>query len=78
MRRLARPFVLARSGEGPVQAFRGGAFLAEPKGMGWLMLPFGATGQWAAGLGALALYAAGSFFWAQRQAHGPQALPRKD
>ena len=71
-------FVLARSGEGPVQAFRGGAFLAEPKGMGWLMLPFGATEQWAAGLGALALYAAGSFFWAQRQAHGPQALPRKD
>jgi hypothetical protein len=41
-------------------------FLAEPKGMAWLMLPFAAAGQWVAGLGALALYAAGSFFWAQR------------
>ena len=45
-------------------------FLAEPKGMGWLMLPFAATGQWVAGLGALALYAAGSFFWVQR---GPRS-----
>ena len=46
-------------------------FLAEPKGMGWLMLPFGATGQWVAGLGALSLYAIGSFFWVQRQVHAP-------
>jgi hypothetical protein len=41
------------------------------------MLPFAVTGAWATGLGALAVYAAGSFFWAQREAHrlpaaGPQ------
>jgi hypothetical protein len=46
-------------------------FLAEPKGMGWLMLPFGATGQWVAGLGVLSLYAIGSFFWVQRYVHTP-------
>jgi hypothetical protein len=52
-------------------------FFAERKGMSWLMLPFAVTGAWATGLGALAVYAAGSFFWAQREAHrlpaaGPQ------
>ena len=45
-------------------------FLAERKGMAWLMLPFALTGLWAPGLAALAAYAAGSFFWAQRRAHG--------
>ncbi|MDQ3139788.1 MAG: hypothetical protein M3Q15_03595, partial [Pseudomonadota bacterium] len=45
------------------------AFLAEAKGMGWLLLPFAATGLWAWGLGALAVYAAGSFFLVQRQAY---------
>jgi hypothetical protein len=52
-------------------------FFAERKGMSWLMLPFAVTGAWVTGLGALALYAAGSFFWAQREVHrlpaaGPQ------
>lgn len=56
----------------------GSVFLAEPKGMAWLMLPFAGTGQWMIGLGALALYAAGSFFWAQRQVHGRVAAPEQD
>ncbi|MGE5723333.1 MAG: hypothetical protein ACM3YM_12825 [Sphingomonadales bacterium] len=44
-------------------------FLAERKGMTWLMLPFALTGSWLAGLFALTFYAAGSFFWAQHQVH---------
>lgn len=49
--------------------------LAEWKGMAWLMVPFGVTGFWTAGLVFLACYAAASFFWAQRHAHttGPAA-----
>jgi hypothetical protein len=31
-----------------------------------------------AGIGALALYAAGSFFWAQRQVHGPRSAAEQD
>jgi hypothetical protein len=50
-------------------------FLAERKGMIWGMLPFAVAGSWVAGLGALAAYAAGSFFWAQRHAHGPVGRP---
>ncbi|HEY0627068.1 MAG TPA: hypothetical protein VGD10_10085 [Allosphingosinicella sp.] len=71
-------FLVALAGERAPRGTRAGAFLAEPKGMAWLMLPFAATGQWAAGLGALALYAAGSFFWGQRQVHGPKGLSPKD
>lgn len=71
-------FVVALAGEGPTQLIRGGPFLAEPKGMGWLMLPFAAAGQWAAGLGALAAYAAASFFWAQKQVHARQGFAKKD
>ncbi len=63
-------FVLALQGEEPDRSQPSTLFLAEPKGMAWLMLPFAATGQWVAGMGALALYAAGSFFWAQRGRHG--------
>jgi len=44
-------------------------FLAERKGMAWLIVPFAAFGYWQWGLGALLAYAAGSFFWAQREAH---------
>jgi hypothetical protein len=44
-------------------------FLAERKGLIWLMLPFALTGSWLAGLFAMALYAAGSFFWAQHHVH---------
>jgi hypothetical protein len=48
---------------------RGGLFLAERKGMTWLMLPFAAFGLWHVGLAALFVYAAASFFWAQRAVH---------
>jgi hypothetical protein len=44
-------------------------WLAERKGMTWLLLPFAAAGLWGTGLTALAAYAAGSFFWAQRHVH---------
>jgi O-antigen/teichoic acid export membrane protein len=55
---------------------RGEMLLAEPKGMIWLMLPFAAFGLWHAGLATLFAYAAGSFFWAQREAHAVRALPQ--
>jgi hypothetical protein len=41
--------------------------------MTWLILPFAAFGYWQAGLAALFAYAAGSFFWAQREAHAASA-----
>jgi hypothetical protein len=53
-------------------------FLAERKGMTWLMLPFAIAGAWVTGLGALALYATGSFFWAQREAHRPRRVVQQD
>ncbi|MBA3677808.1 MAG: hypothetical protein H0W74_10475 [Sphingosinicella sp.] len=62
-------FTAALNGEGRRTEIPGGILLAEPKGMAWLMLPFAIAGQWTIGLGALALYAAGSFFWAQYQVH---------
>ena len=46
-------------------------WLAERKGMAWLLLPFALFGLWATGLGVLWAYAAGSFFWAQRRVHRP-------
>lgn len=51
-------------------------FFAERKGLTWAMLPFAATGAWLTGLIALAVYAAGSFFWAQHLVHGGRS--RKD
>ena len=56
----------------------GGLWLAERKGMSWLMLPFAAAGLWGTGLAALALYAAGSFFWAQRHVHRLLPTPPSD
>jgi hypothetical protein len=53
-------------------------WLAERKGMSWLLLPFAAMGLWGTGLTALAAYAAGSFFWAQRHVHRPVSAPRAD
>ncbi|QAY79021.1 hypothetical protein [Sphingosinicella sp. BN140058] len=50
-------------------------WLAERKGMSWLLLPFAATGLWGTGLTLLAFYAGGSFFWAQRHVHKPAPLP---
>ena len=62
-------FLVALEIETEGRRVRGAMFLAERKGMAWLMLPFAAFGYWHAGLGALFAYAAGSFFWAQREAH---------
>ena len=56
---------------------RGSVWLAEPRGMAWLMLPFAVFGLWHAGLALLFVYAAGSFFWAQHEAHRPPP-PRQD
>ncbi len=44
-------------------------FFAERKGMTWAMLPFAVTGAWLTGLVVLAVYAGGSFFWAQNEVH---------
>ena len=68
-------FMIALYGETEGQEVRAGHWLAEPKGMAWLMLPFALTGSWIAGLGTLATYAAGSFFWAQRQIHRRLSAP---
>lgn len=62
-------FVAALTVEKRALSVAPSALLAEAKGMAWLLLPFAATGIWAWGLVALALYAAGSFFLVQRQAH---------
>jgi hypothetical protein len=71
-------FVIALRVETAGRTPAGGVWLAEAKGLAWMMLPFAAAGLWVAGLAALALYAAGSFFWAQRQAHGGGAARGQD
>ena len=53
----------------------GKTFLAERKGMTWAMVPFAVGGSWVAGLGALAAYAAGSFFWVQHKVHAKEPVP---
>jgi hypothetical protein len=62
-------FLIALDFETEGRKVKGTALLAERKGMTWLMLPFAVTGMWHAGLALLFAYAAGSFFWAQRQVH---------
>lgn len=62
-------FVLALRIEAEGRELPGRLWLAEPKGMSWLMLPFAAANLWGTGLTVLAFYAGASFFWAQRQAH---------
>jgi hypothetical protein len=66
-------FLWALSGESGRRRIPERLFFAERKGMSWAMLPFAATGAWVTGLAVLAAYAAGSFFWAQRQVHRPAA-----
>ena len=70
-------FLIAQQIELEGKTVRGAVFLAERKGMSWLMLPFAAFGYWQAGLAFLFAYAAASFFWAQREAHGAPG-PEKD
>ena len=62
-------FLVALGFEKEGRKLRGALFLAEPRGMAWLMLPFAIFGAWQAGMAVLFAYAAGSFFWAQHQAH---------
>ena len=62
-------FLIALGIEMEGRANAGAALVAERKGMIWLMLPFAAFGLWNIGLALLFAYAAGSFFWAQHQAH---------
>ncbi len=71
-------FVLAQRLEIGRRRIRGERLLAERKGMTWLMLPFAAAGFWLAGLGALAAYAVGSFFWAQNRVHAAPAAAERD
>jgi hypothetical protein len=66
-------FLLALGIETERRPEREKLFLAERKGMIWLMLPFALFGAWNVGLALLFAYAAGSFFWAQHQAHGAAA-----
>ena len=66
-------FLAALAIETEGRRVRGAVFLAERKGMTWLLLPFAAFGLWQAGLAALFAYAAASFFWAQREAHAGRA-----
>jgi hypothetical protein len=56
----------------------GRLWLAERKGMTWLMLPFAVANMWGPGLTLLAFYAGASFFWAQRHAHSPAPAPPQD
>jgi hypothetical protein len=62
-------FGLALRLEAAGRELPGRIWLAERKGMTWLMLPFAAANLWATGLALLAFYAGASFFWAQRHAH---------
>jgi hypothetical protein len=62
-------FALALRVEAEGRELPGRLWLAERKGMSWLMLPFAAANLWATGFTLLAVYVAASFFWAQRHAH---------
>ena len=62
-------FLVALGFEKEGRTVRGELWLAEPKGMIWLMLPFAVFGAWNVGLAVLFAYAAGSFFWAQHEVH---------
>lgn len=62
-------FMLALAIETEGRTPRGRLVLADGKNMAWLILPFALFGAWQTGLAALFAYAAGSFFWAQRDAH---------
>ncbi|MGZ8282273.1 MAG: hypothetical protein ACXWUN_04880 [Allosphingosinicella sp.] len=66
-------FALALGIEIEERRVTGELFLAERKGMAWLMLPFAVFDLWYAALAVLFAYVAGSFFWAQYQVHKPAA-----
>ena len=69
-------FLVALGIETEGRTIRFGAFLAERKGLAWLMLPFAIFGVWRFGIAMLFAYSAASFFWAQREAHRPSPRPQ--
>jgi hypothetical protein len=71
-------FALALRVEAEGRELPGKVWLAERKGMSWLMLPFAAANLWATGLILLACYAGASFFWAQRHAHAAAPAAAQD
>jgi hypothetical protein len=71
-------FLLALRFETAGRRIEGETWLAEPKAMIWILLPFAIADAWTSALIALAAYAAGSFFWAQHQAHQPAAAKPQD
>jgi len=71
-------FAVALRIEAEGREIPGKLWLAERKGMTWLMLPFALFNLWGTGLTALALYAGASFFWAQRHAHAPVPVLPQD
>ena len=71
-------FLLAQRFEIEGAEPRGMIFLAERKGMTWLLLPFAAAGLWLAGLFALFAFAVGSFFWAQHAVHAAPPAADQD
>jgi hypothetical protein len=71
-------FAVALRIEAARKTIPGGRWLAEHKGLSWLLLPFAAFGLWGTGLTALAIYAGASFFWAQRHVHAPLPPPAQD
>lgn len=71
-------FLVALRIEASGRKIDGEIWLAEPKGMIWILLPFAVTGTWTSALIALAAYAAGSFFWVQQQAHGHPGPAKQD
>ena len=68
-------FLLAQRFEVEGRAIGGLIFLAERKGLVWLLLPFALASLWLVGLFALLAYAVGSFFWAQRSVHAVPPVP---
>jgi hypothetical protein len=71
-------FALALRIEAQGREVPGRQWLAERKGMSWLMLPFAAANLWGTGLTLLACYAGASFFWAQRHVHAAAPAPAQD
>ena len=71
-------FMLAGRFEVEGRKPRGLVFLAERKGMTWLMLPFALAGLWLAGLFALFAYSVASFFWTQRAIHAAPPAADQD
>jgi len=71
-------FLLAQRFEVEGREVPGQMYLAERKGLVWLMLPFAIAGYWLPGLVAIFAYAVFSFFWAQRAVHAAPAVPERE